>query len=498
MMCDRRKSDGPVVPAKPPNKAVDAAAEAVEERGPGKGNATSEARPGRRAGLSVSSDLDRVRRVARKDKDARFTALLHHVTVDRLESAYRAIRPGAAPGVDGVTWRDYGQDLEENLRGLHARVHRGAYRARPSRRTYIPKPDGRQRPLGVAALEDKIVQRAVVEVLNAIYECDFVGFSYGFRPGRSPHDALDALAVGVTTRRVNWILDADIRDFFSKLDHSWLEKFLEHRIADRRVLRLIQKWLRAGVIEDGAWTGCDEGTPQGASVSTLLANVYLHYVFDLWVHQWRGQQARGEMIVVRFADDAVAGFEHRDDAERFLADLRDRFAEFNLELADEKTRLIEFGRYAARDRRNRGLPKPETFDFLGLTHACGKTRKTGRFALKRVTSKKRLRAKLREVKTELMRRRHDPIPDQGQWLASVIRGHGNYYAVPGNIDAVAAFHNQAVRHWRRALSRRDQRTRLTWERMHRLDKRWLPTDRILHPWPNVRFAARTQARSPVR
>ena len=446
----------------------------------------------------MSSDLDRVRQVARKDKDARFTALLHHVTIDRLEGAYRAIRPGAAPGVDGVTWKDYGQDLEANLRALHARVHRGAYRARPSRRTYIPKPDGRQRPLGIAALEDKILQRAVAEVLNAIYEEDFVGFSYGFRPGRSQHDALDALAVVITKRRVNWILDADIRDYFSKLDHSWLEKFLEHRIADRRVLRLIQKWLRAGVVEDGAWTACDEGTPQGASISTLLSNVYLHYVFDLWVHQWRGRHARGELIVVRFADDAVVGFEHRDDAERFLADLRDRFAEFNLELADEKTRLIEFGRCAARNRKNRGLPKPETFDFLGFTHACGKTRKTGRFALKRVTSKKRLRAKLREVKTELMRRRHDPIPDQGRWLASVLRGHSNYYAVPGNIDAVAAFHNQAVRHWRRALRRRSQRTRLTWERMKRLDRRWLPTDRILHPWPDVRFDARTRGRSPVR
>ena len=446
----------------------------------------------------MSSDLDRVRQVARKDKDARFTALLHHVTIDRLEAAYRAIRPGAAPGVDGVTWKDYGQDLEANLRALHARVHRGAYRARPSRRTYIPKPDGRQRPLGIAALEDKILQRAVAEVLNAIYEEDFVGFSYGFRPGRSQHDALDALAVAITKRRVNWILDADIRDYFSKLDHSWLEKFLEHRIADRRVLRLIQKWLRAGVVEDGAWTACDEGTPQGASISTLLSNVYLHYVFDLWVHQWRGRHARGELIVVRFADDAVVGFEHRDDAERFLADLRDRFAEFNLELADEKTRLIEFGRCAARNRKNRGLPKPETFDFLGFTHACGKTRKTGRFALKRVTSKKRLRAKLREVKTELMRRRHDPIPDQGRWLASVLRGHSNYYAVPGNIDAVAAFHNQAVRHWRRALRRRSQRTRLTWERMKRLDRRWLPTDRILHPWPDVRFDARTRGRSPVR
>jgi RNA-directed DNA polymerase len=497
-MHDRRKSDGPVVPAKPPNNAGRPAAEVVEGRGPAKGNATSETRLGRRAGLSVSSDLDRVRQVARKDKDARFTALLHHVTVDRLEAAYRAIRPGAAPGVDGVTWKDYGQDLEANLRDLHARVHRGAYRARPSRRSYIPKPDGRQRPLGIAALEDKILQRAVAEVLNAIYECDFLGFSYGFRPGRSQHDALDALAVAITKRRVNWILDADIRDYFSKLDHSWLEKFLEHRIADRRVLRLIQKWLRAGVVEAGAWTACDEGTPQGASISTLLSNVYLHYVFDLWVHQWRGRNARGELIVVRFADDAVVGFEHRDDAERFLADLCDRFAEFNLELADEKTRLIEFGRYAARNRENRGLPKPETFDFLGFTHACGKTRKTGRFALKRVTSKKRLRAKLREVKTELMRRRHDPVPDQGRWLASVVRGHSNYYAVPGNIDAVAAFHNQAVRHWRRALRRRSQRTRLTWERMKRLDRRWLPTDRILHPWPDVRFDARTRGRSPVR
>jgi group II intron reverse transcriptase/maturase len=446
----------------------------------------------------VSSDLDRVRQVARKDKDVQFTALLHHVTVDRLEAAYRAIRPGAAPGVDGVTWKDYGQDLEENLRDLHARVHRGAYRARPSRRAYIPKPDGRQRPLGIAALEDKILQRAVAEVLNAIYECDFIGFSYGFRPGRSPHHALDALAVGITKRRVNWLLDADIRDYFSKLDHPWLEKFLEHRIADKRVLRLIQKWLKAGVIEDGTWTSCDEGTPQGASISTLLSNVYLHYVFDLWVHQWRSSQARGDVIVTRFADDFVVGFEHRDDAERFWADLRDRFATFNLELAEEKTRLIEFGRYAAERRQARGLPKPESFDFLGFTHVCGKTRKTGRFALKRVTSKKRMRAKLRAVKTELMYRRHDPIPDQGQWLASVVRGHSNYYAAPGNIDAVAAFHQQTVKHWRRALRRRSQRTRLTWERMLRLDHRWLPTDRILHAWPDARFDARTQARSPVR
>jgi group II intron reverse transcriptase/maturase len=383
------------------------AAEVVEERGPAEGNAVSETRPGRGAGMSVSSELSRVRQVARKDKDVRFTALLHHVTVERLEAAYRAIRPGAAPGVDGVTWRDYGLDLEANLRDLHARVHRGAYRASPSRRSYIPKADGRLRPLGVAALEDKIVQRAVVGVLNAIYEVDFLGFSYGFRPGRSPHHALDALATGIKRRKVNWVLDADIREYFSSLDHSWLERFLEHRIADRRVLRLIQKWLRAGTVEDGKWSETVEGMPQGASVSTLLANVYLHYVFDLWVHQWRSRHARGEVVVVRYADDFVVGFQHRGDAERFWAGLRERFAKFGLGLHEGKTRLIEFGRFAAQSREARGLPKPETFEFLGFTHICAKSR-NGWFKLQRITSKKRLRAKLRGVKTELMRRRHLP------------------------------------------------------------------------------------------
>jgi RNA-directed DNA polymerase len=328
-MNDRGKSDGPVVPAKPLNKpAVVAGAEVVEGRGPAKGNTASESRPGRSAGLGVSSDLDRVRQVAREDKDVRFTALLHHVTVDRLREAYRAIRPDAAAGVDGVTWRDYGLDLEANLRDLHARVHRGAYRARPTRRVFIPKADGRLRPLGVASLEDKVLQRAVVEVLNAVYEADFLGFSYGFRPGRSQHDALDALSVGIVRKKVNFVLDADISDFFTGLDQGWLERFLEHRIADKRVLRLIQKWLRAGVIEDGEWSKTEEGTAQGASVSPLLSNVYLHYVFDLWADQWRRRNARGDMILTRFADDYVAGFEHRDDAERFLADLRDRFATF--------------------------------------------------------------------------------------------------------------------------------------------------------------------------
>jgi RNA-directed DNA polymerase len=496
-MHGRGKSDGPVVPAKPPNNAASAAAEVVEERGPAKGNAVSETRPGHSAGVSVSNELGRVRQVARKGRDVRFTALLHHVTVERLEAAYRAIRPGAAPGVDGVTWGDYGQDLEANLRDLHARVHRGAYRARPSRRSYIPKANGRLRPLGVAALEDKIVQRAVVEVLNAIYEQDFLGFSYGFRPGRSAHQALDALAVGIKRGKVNWVLDADIRDYFSSLNHLWLGRFLEHRIADRRILRLIQKWLRAGVVEEGKWSETVEGTPQGASISTLLANVYLHYVFDRWVHQWRRQHARGEMVVVRYADDFVVGFQHRADAMRFWAGLRERFAKFALGLHEDKTRLIEFGRFAAQSREARGLPKPETFEFLGFTHICAKSR-NGWFKLQRITSKKRSRAKLREVKTELMRRRHLPIAEQGQWLRSVVCGHSAYYAVPDNSPAITAFRNGVTRHWRRALSRRGQRGRVNWKRMRRIADHWLPIPCILHPWPDVRFDARTQGRSPVR
>ncbi len=491
------KSDRPVVPAKPPNNTGSPGAEAVEERGLAEGNTTSATRPGRSAGQDVPFGLERVREVARRDREARFTALLHHVTVPRLYEAYRAIRPQAAAGVDGVTWLSYGQDLEANLLDLHDRVHSGAYRARPSRRAYIPKADGRLRPLGIATLEDKIVQRAVVEVLNAIYEEDFLGFSYGFRPGRGPHDALDAMAAGIFRKKVNWVLDADIRDFFSRLDHVWIEKFLEHRIADKRVLRLIRKWLNAGVIEDGEWSETIEGSPQGASVSPLLANVYLHYVFDRWVRQWRRRHARGDMIVVRFADDFIVGFEYHSDARQFLRDLRERFAKFGLELHPEKTRLIEFGRFAARNRAARGLGKPETFDFLGFTHICGKGR-SGRFWLRRTTISKRLRAKLKVVKDQLMRRRHQPIPDQGRWLGSVVRGHFAYYAVPGNSQALNAFRNQVSRHWLRALRRRSQRHRLNWERMNRLVTCWLPPVRIVHPYPEVRFDARTQGRSPVR
>jgi group II intron reverse transcriptase/maturase len=386
----------------------------------------------------------------------RFTALLHHVTVDCLREAYRALNPKAAGGVDGVTWRDYGRDLEANLQALHARVHRGAYRARPARRAYVPKPDGRLRPLGIAALEDKIVQRAVVEVLNAVYEQDFLDFSYGFRPGRGAHDALDALAVGIQRGRVNWVLDADIRDFFGQVDQGWLERFVEHRIGDRRVLRLIQKWLRAGVIEDGEWSKTARGTAQGASLSPLLANVYLHYVFDPWADQWRRRDAHGDVIVVRFADDYVAGFEHREDAERFVVDLRERLARFGLQLHPDKTRLIEFGRCAARDRQRRGLGKPKTFSFLGFTHMCAKDR-DGRFKHKRTTSKQKMRAKLHQLKTELRRRMHIPLRAQGRWLASVLRGHYSYYAVPDNSQALRCFRDAVVRHWRHTLKRRSQK-----------------------------------------
>jgi group II intron reverse transcriptase/maturase len=412
-MHEHGKSDRPVLPAKRPNNAGYPGAEAAEGRGLAKGNTTSTTHPGHGAGEGVPSGLDRVREVARKDKEARFTALLHHVDLARLWAAYVAINPKAAPGVDKVTWDAYGQDLRTNLEDLLRRVHRGAYRASPSRRVYIPKPDGRQRPLGIATLEDKILQRAVVEVLNAVYEVDFLGFSYGFRPGRRPHDALDALAVGLERKKVNWLLDADLRDFFSTLDQVWLVKFLEHRIADKRVLRLIQKWLSAGVIEDGRWSETLEGSPQGASVSPLLANVYLHYVFDRWVRQWRRRHAHGDVIVVRFADDFIVGFEHQRDAERFLAELRERFAKFNLELHPEKTRLIQFGRFAARNRAGRGLGKPETFDFLGFTHICARSR-GGRFMLKRLTISKRMRSKLHEVKDQLHRGRHRPVPDQGR------------------------------------------------------------------------------------
>ena len=480
------QSDRSVVPANPPNKA--AAAEAGEERERAKGNTAGKTRPGHSAGSGVSSALDRVRQVARRDKEARFTALLHHVSLHRLYLAFDEVNPKASPGVDGVSWAEYEQDLAVNLRDLHERVQSGRYRASPSRRAYIPKADGRQRPLGIATLEDKVVQRAVVEVLNAVYEADFRGFSYGFRPGRSPHNALDALATGIMRNKVNWVLDADIRDFFGQLDRGWLMKFLGHRIADKRVLRLIGKWLAAGVMEDGTWTESDKGSPQGASASPLLANVYLHYVFDLWADWWRKRRAHGDVIIVRFADDFTVGFQHRQDAEKFLEELRGRFAKFGLELHPGKTRLIEFGRFAAANRAGRGLGKPETFDFLGFTHICA-TARDGRFWIRRITIAKRMRAKLKAVHGQLRRRMHQPIPEQGRWLASVVRGHMAYYAVPGNTKAIAAFRDQATRHWYKTLRRRSQKTRLDWTWMHRIAARWLPPARVMHPFPEARFTA---------
>ncbi len=465
-------------------------AEGVEGRQQAKGNAGLQTTLRTQGRVGVSSARDRIRQAARTDKRRRFTALLHHVyDIETLREAYFGLKRDAAAGVDGETWRAYGEQLEVHLGDLSERLRRGAYRAKPVRRVFIPKPDGGQRPLGVTTFEDKLVQRALVLVLNCIYGEDFVGFSYGYRPGRSAHNALDALYVGIKKRRVNWVLDADIRGYFDAISHEWLAKFIEHRIADRRVVRLIQKWLNAGVLEDGEWRLSEMGTPQGGGISPLLANVYLHYVFDLWVRAWR-RQAKGDVIVVRFADDIIVGFEYEWEAKRFWTELRDRFAGFGLELHPEKTRLIEFGRRAAENRKRNGRGKPETFDFLGFTHMCGKTRK-GRFALVRQTMRKRLRAKLREVKEALRWRWHDPVPEVGRWLASIIRGHFNYYAVPLNSRAIGAFHHQVVRLWKRGLSRRSHKGKVNWKRMRRLALRYLPSPRIVHPWPDQRLCLLT-------
>ena len=498
MMHDRGKSDSLVVPRKSPNKAAEPAAEGREGSGLAKGN-SPDSHDGRTQRRTASSDgLERVREAAKRNRKQRFTALLHHVyDVERLRAAYYALKRDAAPGIDGETWQQYGETLEAHLQDLSARVKRGAFRANPVRRAYIAKTDGRPRPLGVPTLEDKIVQRAVVEVLNALYEAAFLGFSYGFRPKRSPHQALDALTVGIETRRVNWVLDADIRAFFDTLDHEWLIRFVEHRVADRRVVRLIQKWLRAGVLEDGERIRSEVGTVQGGSISPLLANIYLHYVFDLWIQRWRQREARGAMVTVRFADDFVVGFEHREEAARFLVELRERLARFGLALHPDKTRLIEFGRQADRNRRGRGDGKPETFNFLGFTHSCSKTRK-GQFTVLRETMRRRWQAKLQAVKTELRRRRHAPIPEQGAYLCSVLRGHARYYGVPRNGPNLSAFRHALGRLWRASLMRRSQTAFISWSRMERLCRRWLPYPRICHPYPSQRLAYMTQGRSRMR
>jgi RNA-directed DNA polymerase len=479
-----------IVPAKQPNKSGRPPAEAVEGRALTKENMDQPNSHRTQRRRSGPSGLVRVREAAKKEGKLRFTALLHHVTVDLLRSSYYSLKRQAAPGVDGVTWEEYGQDLEARIVDLHGRIHRGAYRVRPSLRTWIPKADGRQRPLGIAALEDKVVEHAVGRVLNQIWEEDFLGFSYGFRPGRSQHDALDALWVGIMRKKVNWILDLDVQAFFDKIDHAWMVKFVEHRIGDKRIVRLIQKWLKAGVMEQGRWFETKEGTPQGSVISPALANLYLHYVLDLWVNQWRRKQAKGDVIITRYADDAVLGFQYRDEAERFLKELRERLAKFGLELHPEKTRLIEFGRFAAKSRKARGEGKPETFDFLGFTHICGTTRKRGCFIVRRKTIGKRLSAKLKELKAQLTERRHKSNVNTVKWLQSVVRGYFQYHAIPDNQARLDAFRKEVLRLWHRQLQRRSQRSRWTWGRFLARLGVLLPKVRVLHPYPNVRFDAK--------
>ena len=492
MMKEHGKSDEPVIPKKSANKAVaKTEAESMEGRGSAKGNPSQQNTFRAQDRADVNHAMERVRQVAKQRKETKFTTLLHHVyNQQMLREAYFSLKKEAAAGVDGQTWQHYGERLEEKLEELSHRLQRAAYQPQPVRRVYIPKSDGKQRPLGIPALEDKIVQRATVEVMNAIYEPEFVDFSCGFRPGRNQHQALDQLYLGLLRKKVNWVLDVDIRAFFDNVAQSWLVKLLEHRIADQRLLRLIQKWLRAGVLEEGMRIEAKQGTPQGGSISPLLANVYLHYAFDLWAQQWCRRQANGEVMMVRFADDIIVGFQRKGDAERFWEDLRERMSKFELELHPEKTRLLEFGRFAAQNRQRQGKGKPETFTFLGFTHICGTTRK-GEFTVLRQTIRKRMQAKLREVKQELQRRMHEPIGTLGKWLGSVVRGHIRYYGVPMNGCAIAQFRQTVIQIWYRILSRRSQNRHLKWKRMKRYIAKYIPQARICHPYPTGRTIVTT-------
>jgi len=491
-------SDEVVVPVKRSNKEGLPSAEIVEGRASPKGNgsqATAIRTPSR--GIA-SSRLEAVRQAARQSRDVRFTALLHHITTDLLKQSYAALQRDAAPGIDGVTWQAYGGNLEAKLTALHERIHKGSYRARPAKRSYIPKADGSKRPLSIWCLEDKIVQQAVVTVLGAIYEQDFVGFSYGFRPGRGQHDALDALHVGIYRRQVNWVLDADIRGFFDAMAHSWIIRFLEHRIADKRILRLVAKWLKVGTVEDGRVTRGKQGAPQGAVISPILANVYLHYVYDLWAHHWRRTKATGDMIIIRFADDTIVGFQHEHEAKAFLDDLKERMRAFELALHPDKTRLIRFGRHAAKQRAERGEGKPETFDFLGFTHFCTRSRRWGSFVIGRKTIKKRMVRQLQAIKMELRKRMHDPIAKTGAWVGQILKGHLNYYAVSGNDPSLWWFVAEVRWRWLKTLKRRSQRAFLHWDEFTSMTNLFFPPIRILHPQPMHRFDARTRGRSPVR
>lgn len=491
-MTEHRKSDKPIVAAKSLNKAGKSVAEEMEPRGLAKGKSAKQNMDRIQSRETIQSAFERVRQTAQKDKQLRFTSLLHHVyNIDTLRSSFFSLKRDAAPGVDDSTWRQYRENFEENLQDLSGRLARGGYRAKPVRRVFIAKDDGKQRPLGVTTLEDKIVQRAVVEVLNAIYETDFLGFSYGYRPGKSQHNCLHALYIGLLTRKVNHVLNCDIRGFFDTISHEWLIKFLEHRIADKRLIRLVKKWLNAGVLEDGLLKYTKEGTPQGGSASPFLANVYLHYVFDLWAQAWRKKQARGDMIIVRWADDIIVGFQQRQDAQTFRKELTERLATFSLALHPDKTKVIEFGPYAIANAGKKGKEKPETFDFLGFTHICGKKRSNGMFTVKRKTKKKKMRAKLKQVKFELRKRMHDPVPEVGKWLKSVVEGHCRYYGVPMNGSSLNSFRGQVIRNWYWTLNRRSQKPSVTWKRMKRYIDQWLPPPRIHHPYPLHRFGVIT-------
>ena len=431
--------------------------------------------------------MERVGQRAKERREERFTNLLNHIKVPLLKEAYNRLNKAAASGVDGVTWREYGENLDARLLDLQDRVHRGGYHPLPVRRVHIPKGDGGTRPLGIPSLEDKIVQQAARMLLEPVYEQEFLGFSYGFRPGRSQHRALDALAVAIL-RKVSWVLDADIRAFYDTIDHGWMQKFIEHKIADRRMVRLLMKWLHAGVMEDGELRAVRVGAPQGGGISPLLSNVYLHYALDLWVQQWRKRCARGEVYIVRYADDAVLGFQYEQDARAMRAALAARLAKFGLELHPDKTRVLRFGRYAHKDCKRDGRTRPETFDFLGLTHIAGKAR-DGRFQLQRRTSRKKRAAKMAALRAEMRRRMHEPPAVQHRWLCSVIRGHCNYYGVPTNSPTLTMFRRHVELAWHRQLQRRSQRARWTVEQTKRFETRYpLPVPRIVHPWPDLRFA----------
>ena len=487
------KSDNFVVPEKLSNQGVPPGkpAERAEGRKLAKGNSDQQTGNRTQGRGTLPSALERIRQAAKADKKLQFTSLWHHVyAIEALRDAFENLKKQATPGIDGVTWAQYEGELEKNLQDLSSRLRRGAYHAKPVKRAYIPKADGRLRPIGITALEDKLVQRAVVQVLEPIYETDFMGYSYGFRPGRGAHDALDALTVGITARKVNWVLEADIRSFFDMIHHEWLVKFLKHRIADKRIIRQIQKWLKAGVLEKGQVSIPERGTPQGGSISPLLANIYLHYAFDLWIQHWRKTQSRGDVVVVRYADDFVLGFQYGHEAVQCEKDLRQRLSQFGVELHPEKTRLIEFGRFAAQNRKRRGQKKPETFHFLGFTFINGKSRK-GRYQIIRKTIRKRMRSKLKEIKEELRERLHDSIESVGRWLRRVLQGHYQYYGVPLNYKPINTFFREVVRQWFRSLKRRSQKRGITWEKMRRIVKEMLPTPRIVHPYPSERLSVKT-------